>query len=199
MPGTNPCQTPASYSSRAQRVSVPSASNRQTSTPSATSEATATFVPPSPGVAPSGNGRPGRAGWEGTHPTLLATGPCPPALGPAVHATAPASSVPASSSSSVGNWSTKPVYEKVMFCAVRVWSSSTWKPPAASTHPHIAAARNRSGRAAPASNGTTTAGTAAPQHTGSSQEDSLSAAAAKFYAPSTSARLPSSAPAAISS
>ncbi len=47
------------------RVSAPAWSNRHSVTPSATDEAIAKFVPVtpacSPGVAPSGNGRPGRA------------------------------------------------------------------------------------------------------------------------------------------
>src|SRR5256885_16898573 len=74
MPGTKPCHTPASYSSRSNRRCEPSSSNRQSSTPSATSEATATFVPPSVSVAPSGKGRPGRAASFGTCPTQAPPG-----------------------------------------------------------------------------------------------------------------------------
>src|SRR5882757_5808392 len=62
-PGTNPCHTPASYSRSGTRSSdlPPSPASVMThrSTASATSEATAKLVPPSPGVAPRGNGRPG--------------------------------------------------------------------------------------------------------------------------------------------
>src|SRR3954454_24771235 len=78
MPGTNPCHTPASYSSRSNRCSVPSSPNMQSSTPSAISEATATFVPSSRGVAPRGNGRPGSAASFGTRPTQA---PFPRAIG----------------------------------------------------------------------------------------------------------------------
>src|ERR1700741_3627525 len=85
MPGTNACQTSASLSTTGIWVSAPVSSNRHKVTPSATDEAIAKFVPAtpmcSPGVAPSGNGRPGRAaetaasgesGAAGTAPTAAA-------------------------------------------------------------------------------------------------------------------------------
>src|SRR6266704_4442989 len=77
MPGTNACQTSASLSASGIRVSAPAASNRHNVTLSATVEASAKFVPAiprrSPGVAPSGNGVPGRA------PVLGACGAARPA------------------------------------------------------------------------------------------------------------------------
>ena len=65
MPGTNACQMSASLSASGIWVSVPAASNRHNVTLVATLEASAKFVPAmprcSPGVAPSGNSRPGSA------------------------------------------------------------------------------------------------------------------------------------------
>src|SRR6185312_11503492 len=53
-PGRYPCQTNPSTSCRSTRVSVPSSSNRQSSTRSATSENSPKLVPAPSYVAPSG-------------------------------------------------------------------------------------------------------------------------------------------------
>src|SRR6476659_9805067 len=55
------CQTWASRSRIGTRVSLPSSSNRQSSTPSATSENRVKFVPAPSYVAPRGYGPPGHA------------------------------------------------------------------------------------------------------------------------------------------